>query len=88
MTEEAHHRVGRAANPGIRGCRVLCNRLRTNSIRGSNRIHQAVVAAIDTGVFLVARDEQKCPTIAVRIHRPERNFATIVDIASFGHQQV
>jgi len=86
MTEEAHHRVGRAANPRICGCRVLCNWPRTS--RGSNRIDPAVVAAIDTGVFLVARDEQKCPTIAVRIHRPERNFATIVDIASFGHQQV
>jgi len=59
MTEESHHRVGRAANPRIRGCRVLCNRLRTNPNGAGTFLNLAVVAVLDVGMVFVARDQQE-----------------------------
>ena len=43
-------------------------------------VHHAVVAALNTGMILVARDEQESTNIAIRAYSCTRDLASVVDV--------
>src|SRR5208337_4505329 len=46
------------------------------------RIHHAVIAALNTGVMLVARDQQESMIVAVRQHSAGGDLPALVDVIS------
>jgi hypothetical protein len=59
MAEEAHHRVGSAADPRIRVCWLLLDTRRTNPDRAGAFLNLAEVAVLDILMILVAWDQHK-----------------------------